>query len=320
MSDRSLQFEPFEAYARHLEQNRRAPSTLYRNRQILTRFEHWAGANGLALSALTPIDLDRYVNGALRQGDAYGPPLASGTRHGHLTCVRSAFQWALDVDLCEGKNPCRRVSVPFRRPTQPFLSNGELRAVLSACVSADEFLVTCTLLFSGLRVGEFAALRRTQTWGVDRQGERIELSWVDLPKRRFHVLGKGEKPRDVPIHKVLVPLVEGALATSRSPFLLGNLSGGHLWTSGVLRILSGPMLRARVKQPGLGAHAYRRAFNDSLRRNARDRDFERRLILGHSLEGDINASRYASASLDELQETIAFAYCDDPILASQACL
>jgi hypothetical protein len=84
----------------------------------------------------------------------------------------------------------------------------------------------------------------------------------------------------VPLHPCLKPILDLTRERRRSPFIIGNLSNGPLWTSGLLRIIDQPMRRVGVKRPGLGGHAFRRAFNDTLRRNARHYDLERRLILG----------------------------------------
>jgi integrase len=185
----------FESYAAHLEQKRRAATTIYRNRRMLSRLEQWAAGRSADPRLVTPVLMNEYVNSTLRTGDADHPPLSSVTRHGHLVCIRAAFQWAIDIDLNEGKNPCRRVTVQVRRPTQRFFANAELRAILTACVTDREFLVTATLLLSGLRIGELANLRWEHTRGHDRQGEAVDLSWADLEGGCLHVLGKNEKAR-----------------------------------------------------------------------------------------------------------------------------
>src|SRR3954452_19384294 len=190
------------AYARHLERRQRAPATVYRNRSHLHRFELWVQAHGHDPDALTPILLDEYVNRVLLRGSDGGSRLSSVSRHGHLVTIKAAFDWAIDVDLYDQKNPCRRVAVRVRRAPQRFYSNAELRRILASCATEDEFLLTTTLLFTGLRIGEFAGLRRFRSTGRDRFGERVDLSWVDLDGGRLHILGKGEKPRDVPLHPV----------------------------------------------------------------------------------------------------------------------
>jgi hypothetical protein len=103
-------------------------------------------------------------------------------------------------------------------------------------------------------------------------------------------------------------------ASLDNPYVLGNLSGGPLWTSGVLDIINRPMRRVGLKIHGVGGHAYRRAFNGTLRKNARGCDLERRIIIGHSIEDDINASRYSTVTIPEFAEVVRQAYTDDPIL------
>jgi integrase len=308
----------FENYATRLEQNRRAASTVYRNRRILSRLEQWAHDGGADLAQITPLEMNQYVNSTLREGHDDFPALSSVSCHGHLVCIRAAFQWALDVDLIEGKNPCRRVSVEVRRRPQRFFTNAELRSILAGCATEAEYLATTSLILSGMRIGELAALRWERTTGYDRRGDRIQLPWVDPADEVFHLLGKAEQPRRVPIHPILMPLLSNARGHTTSPYVLGNLSGGPLWTSGILAIINRPMRRVGLKEPGVGGHVYRRAFNDSLRKNARGYELERRMIMGHSIERDMNASRYSTVTIAALAQVVNLAYADDPILPTIA--
>jgi integrase len=308
----------FENYASRLEQNRRAASTVYRNRRILSRLEQWAHDRGTDPAQITPLQMNQYVNGTLRERHDEYPALSSVSCRGHLVCIRAAFQWALDVDLIEGKNPCRRVAVEVRRRPQRFFTNAELRSILAGCATESEYLATTCLLLSGMRIGELAALRWEHTTGQDRRGDRIHLPWVDPVDAVLHILGKAEEPRRVPIHRILMPLLANARNHTKSPYVLGNLSGGPLWTSGILRIINRPMRRVGLKEPGVGGHAYRRAFNDSLRKNARGYELERRMIIGHSIERDMNASRYSTVTIAELAQVVDQAYADDPILPTIA--
>jgi integrase len=306
----------FESYATNLERQHRASTTVYRNRRMLWRLEEWTSLQGLDPLSLTPFDMNDYVNQALKDGYAGHPPLSAVSRRGHLVCLRSAYQWALDVDLAEGRNPCRRTQVKVRRPQQRVLKSSDLHATLAACVTQDEYLVVLTLTLTGLRLFEFCALRWEPASGRDRRGDEISLPWADLPTRVLNIVGKDERPRQVPIHAALHPILASAFETRSGPFVLGNLSGGPLQTSGMLRIIDAPLRRAGVKEPGLGAHAFRRAFNNTLRRNARGYDYERRLILGHNTDQDVNEGRYSTATINELADVVSCAYLDDPILPS----
>ncbi len=104
----------FESYAANLDRNDAPPQRSIENRRMLDRLERWASRCDIDPRLVTPVLMNEYVNSALRTGDADHPPLSSVTRHGHLVCIRAAFQWAIDVDLSEGKNPCRRVTVHVR--------------------------------------------------------------------------------------------------------------------------------------------------------------------------------------------------------------
>ncbi len=147
----------------------------------------------------------------------------------------------------------------------------------------------------------------------NRHGETVEGSWIDVGSRRIRVLGKGEKPRVVPIHSWLLPKLRGAAARAQGDHLFASNRGGGLTAWSVSYNLAQILDRAAVKRVGARAHAFRRAFNDSLRVIGRGYDLERRAVMGHSGSADINLSLYARPSFDRLAELVELAYADDPL-------
>jgi integrase len=204
----------------------RAATTIYRNRRILSRLEQWAAhERGLDAEHVSPMQMNQYVNSILRQEHDRHAGLSSVSCHGHLGCIRAAFQWALDVDLVEGKNPCRRVKVDVRRKPQRFFTNAELRSILAACVTEREYLATTILMLSGLRLFELAALRWERTTGYDRRGDQIQLPWAEPGRSAAPRAWKGRTTRAVPIHPILMPLLVNARHHTENPYVLGNSVG-----------------------------------------------------------------------------------------------
>ena len=137
--------------------------------------------------------------------------------------------------------------------------------------------VLATLRYTGLRRNEVSVLR---------------LDGVDLDARRLSVVGKGDKPRIVPLAPPLVPILDDYLSTVRpevakSPFFFANPSAhrGHPYEGRF-----GPICVTRlVSRAGTGAevggrhfpHRWRHSYATSLLRRGVDIHVVQRL-MGHS--------------------------------------
>jgi site-specific recombinase XerD len=138
------------------------------------------------------------------------------------------------------------------------------------------YAVLATLRWTGLRRNEISMLR---------------LDDVDLDARRISLVGKGDKPRILPIAPPLVPILDDMItlrpALAKSAFFFVNPSAQH---GGPYEGRYGPMTVAKVVQrAGTGAgvtgrhfpHRWRHSYATSLLRRGVDIHVVQRL-LGHS--------------------------------------
>ena len=109
--------------------------------------------------------------------------------------VQSFFKWALE----EGEvteSPMRNMRPPQVPETPPpVLTDDQLKALLDSCRGPDfsdrrDAAIIRVLIDTGLRLAEIAGLQ----WSADPHE-----SDVDFSTRGLHVMGKGRRPRTVPI-------------------------------------------------------------------------------------------------------------------------
>lgn len=165
-----------------------------------------------SLSEVTPTQVRRYVVWMQDQEKT------ASTRRGAIYALRRYFDYAISQGLAE-TNPAKLVpAVRADRPDiRPFTRTEVMR--MEQALRKDPsprgrlaYAVVTTLRYTGLRSGEVRGLI------TDR---------VDLDHRRLRVLGKGGKPRAVPIPRpltaVLVPyLSEVRPSLPASPWLFPN--------------------------------------------------------------------------------------------------
>lgn len=117
------------------------------------------------------------------------------TANRHLTLLKSVFNRAIAWELYSGTNPAKKVAKGKEPPNRlRYLSEGELRALLSVCDSRIFPLLACAL-YTGMRRGEMLAL----TWAN-----------IDLKQGLIYILqSKSGKPREIPIAPNLRAILEG---------------------------------------------------------------------------------------------------------------
>lgn len=105
------------------------------------------------------------------------------------------FRWAIDQHLI-ASSPLAGIPKPKQhRPEHRYLTAAQLRACYQACRTDTERIILLLCGGAGLRSGEFLGLR----WRD-----------VDLARRELRVLGKGKKPRTVPIDAFTATVLERA--------------------------------------------------------------------------------------------------------------
>ena len=161
--------------------------------------------------------------------------------------------------------------------------------------------VLATLRYTGLRRNEVAVVR---------------LDGVDLETRRLSVVGKGDKPRIVPIAPPLVPVLDDYLTTARpelpkSPFFFANPSShrgdryeGRIGPTTVAKVVAGAGTGA-----GVGGrhfpHRWRHSYATSLLRRGVDIHVVQRL-LGHA--NIATTTRYLHLSDADLSDAVERAF------------
>lgn len=294
----------------------------------MCRFEGWLLTERLDPLDVTPLHASRYFNIVLasdpprvlgRWGTNHPTALSPASRKRSLVAVKAAYEYAFDIGLIDVRNPCKRVFVKLASSAdRQFFTGEELTRISRRCRNERDRLIVLLLALTGIRLHELCELRWELWRARDRSGTFVEQSWVDLGDRALRVLGKGERFRVIPVHPTLYPALVAEYNRQRSSHVIPSYrTGGGLTPSGLLDGLNPLLCSAGVKQPGSAAHSFRRTLNDSLLVNARGYDYERRLILGHSHGGDVNAVSYLRPTLERLRDLVEKAYLDDPTLRAE---
>lgn len=120
------------------------------------------------IDELTPVELQRFVNGFIEKGYSYS------LLHKVVTFTRAIFDLAIDLDLL-GKNPARKLEFkPRKRKSNRYLSIEECQAFLSALHGRDHLIVRMFIQL-GFRPEELFALRRND---VGEDFIRIDEAFV----------------------------------------------------------------------------------------------------------------------------------------------
>lgn len=246
--------------------------TIQSRHNVLSRLHDFLGR---PVVTATPDDLRAWQTQFIRLAPA---SIDVYTRH-----VQAFFRWAVGVGVVsiDPSVGLARPRVPAGRPHPT--AEDDLRLIFS-CTSGTLRIVFALATFAGLRRGEICRLQRPD---------------VDLTARVVHVLGKGNKERDVPLIGPLVNELAGFMRPHgylvvredgvpyvRNPDLLSGRSARYLRSLGVHSTL----------------HSMRHAFATDVYRTTHDLLFVAEL-LGHA---SVNTTQiYAKPDFDRAQERMA---------------
>jgi len=230
--------------------------------------------------------------------------LAPITRSTALFALRSFYRFLVAEGLSE-ENPAALVTLPSPvRPRLEFYTDPEADAIIEWASVQPGLrwqvgrVLLLTLRYTGLRVGELVNLRTSD---------------VDLEARRISLVGKGRKPRIVPIpHVMAVALGEYLEDEAQAPGVPASLRQPKgqqkllrsLGTSGAAE----PNKRGRASAGVAGRHfphQWRHSYATSLVSRGEDIHVVQRL-MGHS--NIATTSRYLHLSDADLIEAIDRAF------------
>jgi site-specific recombinase XerD len=297
--DEAALLDGYEAHLRLLEDCSKATVATYRSH--VKGFLRYLAINypSVTLSEVTKFQVRAFLLHEANRG------LAPCTRSTELFALRSFYRFLIAEGLSDD-NPAALVTLPSPvRPRIEFYSDPEADAIIE-WASAQPGLrwevgrvLLLTLRYSGLRAGELVNLRTEE---------------VDLDARRISLVGKGRKPRVIPIPHLLADVLREYLEELRpslpkSAYLFANPRGNRS-----LRGRYGPRaLHNLVVEAGTSAgvtgrhfaHRWRHTYATSLVRRGEDIHVVQRL-MGHS--NIATTSRYLHLSDADLIEAIDRAF------------
>ena len=267
--------DAYEAHLRLLEGRSQATVDTYTSH--VKGFRRWLAEThpSVMLSDVTKLHVRGFLLHEANRG------IAQITRSTELFALRSFYRFLIAEGLSE-ENPAVAVTLPSPvRPRVEFYSDAEADAIIEWASSQPGLrwlvgrVLLLTLRYTGLRMKELVNLRTEE---------------IDLDARRISLVGKGRKPRVVPIPHLLADVLREYLdelrpSLPKSAYLFANPMGNRS-----LRGRYGPRaLHNLVVEAGTSAgvggrhfpHRWRHTYATSLIRRGVDIHIVQRL-MGHS--------------------------------------
>lgn len=275
----------FDQYAERLRRRGASPHTLRSFTTAARKLDGYLAIEGLTAETATMTTLEDYFDSL---------DYAASTKGTHLRYIQAAFNYGIKRGTLR-HNPALDVAVPDPPPTEPRIISGHcLREIRSRLNLERDWIFFHLLAYTGMRRSEIRGL----VWddGTTRSVLRLE-------QQTIRVIGKGNKPRIVPVH----PALGEVLAESRrepGAFVVPS-NGQH----GVA--MDTIMEMTKRMSDTYTPHDYRRTVATSLRRNGVDSGVIDR-IMGWA-PSTIFRRFYDNVADDELQRAILRLYADDPV-------
>lgn len=233
-----------------------------------------AASAGIDATALGPIDISEFL---AQQG------LAAGTKATYFAALRAWATWLQLVGV--------RVDDPMRTLRPPRVARWEprpietvhLHALLRRPLHRRTRMMIMLAAYAGLRVSEVAAV----------SGEAF-----DRTAELLHVVGKGGKPRRVPLHDELLDAAAGW--PTEGWWFPGRRPGEHVRAGSVSDTISDAMRSAGIEHP-YTPHSLRHWFGTTLVEQGADLRTVQ-VLLGHSSLATTQV--YVRASLVVAREAI----------------
>ena len=275
------------------------PRTIEGHRERLIYFERFLEQKNIhELSEITPQVTTAYQSSLYNYTTRYGRPLALRSQVQILTSVRRFFSFLADTDVI-AVNPAAAIHLPKEPPSMPrdILSSAEMKLLLKqpdvrTLLGFRDRTMLELFYCCGLRITEAIILT---------------IDDPDPDNGYLKVLGKGGKPRTLPLGKKAIPYlreytvnVRTILNKLQDPKTLFLTRGGKPWDkSGLLK-----KLHAYTKKAGISKHITVHSFRDFLATEMLKKGADLRYIqeiLGH--EKISTTQRYAHIVQAELKRT-----------------
>jgi site-specific recombinase XerD len=300
--DEAMLLDGYDAHLQLLENRPKTTAGTYRSH--VKGFLRYLAINypSVTLSEVTKLQVRAWFLHEANRG------IAPVTRSTKLFVVRSFYRFLIAEDMSE-ENPASLVTLasPVRSRIE-FYSDPEADAIVEWAAAQDGLrwqvgrVLLLTLRYTGLRAGELVNLRTEE---------------VDLDGRRISLVGKGRKPRVIPIPHLLADVLREYLEETRpklpaSAYLFANPRGNRS-----LRGRYGPRaLHDLIVEAGTSAgvagrhfaHRWRHSYATSLVRRGEDIHVVQGL-MGHS--NIATTSRYLHLSDADLIDAIDRAFPED---------
>jgi integrase len=270
-----------------LDLDNRDAKTIARNRTSFERFTRWCDAQAIEPQDVSETDLRMYFMKYLPNH------VASTTAATEAQHVKTAYRYAAEDGIIDRSPVTRRVKVPRAEHAEvEIYTHDELRLIRGALADNIEELAFYAFAYAGLRRHELAELERAD---------------VHLDKGYLLILGKGGKPRRVPLHPLLTRVLAAHLQRHSSPRVTGY--GGS--TRNLNAKWSKLLQRAGVDGGNRSVHRVRKTAATSLRREGVAPETIDR-IFGWA-PTTIRERYYNATADDEAREAILQLYRSDPI-------
>lgn len=272
----------FDEYVNHLEfVKHRDPKTVSRNRYALARLTVY-------LDAAPAAEVDEET----LEGYFAGLGLAASTIKTEVASVRAAYRYAARKRRVEAA-PVFEFEAENGYDVEPkTYTNEQLRQIRDQICDDLGEAIFYLLAYTGCR-----------------RFEIVNLTWadVDFETRELRIIGKGKKLRRVPIHPVLLDVLQRRRAKHGDS---GTVLGAGGSSRNVNQRLTALLKRAGVSGGNRPAHAIRKTVASVLiEEGARQNDVDK--ILGWA-PPDVKGRYYVRTNPD-LHETILKLYASDPI-------
>jgi len=170
----------FDQYTDRLRRQGSSPHSVRAFTTAAKRLDLWLAGEGIGAEEATMGMLEEYFSTL---------PLADSSKGTHLRYIQAAYNYAIKRGSIR-HNPALDVVVPDPPPTEPrTISTPCLRVIRERITYRRDWIWFHLLAYTGMRRGEVRGLR----WEEN----------VRLEEQTIRVIGKGQKPRLIPIHPAL---------------------------------------------------------------------------------------------------------------------